>query len=134
MDLIVMTAAVSDYRPEVVHPQKVKKANGPEAITFVRTPDILAGLGERFVSSKPRPFLVGFAAETEQVVAHARAKLASKKCDLVVANYVGQGGAFGAADNEVTVVSADAEVPLARAGKDVIAGKVLDEVVRRLGR
>lgn len=129
---VIMTAAVSDYRPVSVSPQKVKKSEGPEVLTFVRTPDILAGLGARFAAANPRPVIVGFAAETEHVVENAREKLVRKHCDFVVANYVGQGGAFGAADTEVTIVSSEGARPLGRASKESVAGQILDEVARRL--
>lgn len=132
VDLVVMTAAVSDYRPETVHPQKVKKAPGPETLTFVRTEDVLAGLGERFAGRTDRPLLVGFAAETQEVVANARQKLVAKRVDFVVANDVGPGGAFGAAENEVVVVSKEGEHPIARASKAVVAARLLDVLVPAL--
>lgn len=131
-DVIFMTAAVSDYRPEVVHPQKVKKAEGAETLTFVRTMDVLAELGRRFAASTSRPLLVGFAAETERVVEHAREKLRGKRADLIVANDVSPGGAFGNEENEVVIVSAEGEERVARASKAVVADRLLDEVVRRL--
>jgi phosphopantothenoylcysteine decarboxylase/phosphopantothenate--cysteine ligase len=130
--LVVMTAAVSDYRPEAAAPHKVKKAPGPETLTFVRTEDILAGLGQRFAGRDGRPLLVGFAAETQDVVENARKKLVSKRVDFVVANDVGPGGAFGSSENEVVVVHPGGEVPLARAPKDVVAHRLLDLFVPRL--
>jgi phosphopantothenoylcysteine decarboxylase/phosphopantothenate--cysteine ligase len=132
-DVIVMSAAVSDYRPAQVHEQKVKKSPGPESIVFERTQDILATLGERFAGASRRPLIIGFAAETERVVEHAREKLIRKKADLIVANYVGAGGAFGAAENEVTLVSQNGEHVLSRASKDEIARQIVDEIGRRLG-
>ena len=132
MDAVVMSAAVSDYRPVEIHPQKVKKAEGPETLTFVRTADILATLGRRFAGAPRRPYLVGFAAETEDVVEHAREKLTRKQCDLIIANFVGTGGAFGAADNEITLVSVSGARPLERASKDILAGRILDEIVPHL--
>ena len=73
-----MTAAVSDYRPEKPEPQKKKKGKGSEVITFVRTADILTRLGDRFAKGR-RPFIVGFAAETEHLLENAREKLRRKK-------------------------------------------------------
>jgi phosphopantothenoylcysteine decarboxylase/phosphopantothenate--cysteine ligase len=130
---IVMSAAVSDYRPVIVHEQKVKKAPGPETLTFERTQDILATLGERFAGVPGRPVIVGFAAETERVIENAREKLLRKKADFIVANYVGSGGAFGSADNEVTLVSEHGEQVIARASKDEVARQIVDEISRRLG-
>ncbi len=135
MDLVVMTAAVSDYRPETVHAQKVKKAPGPESITFVRTEDILASLGERFAGQKRRPLLVGFAAETERVLEHAREKLVRKRVDAIVANDVsGPSGAFGASDNAVTVVTSSGETAIARAPKNRVAQQLLDLLIPMMGR
>jgi phosphopantothenoylcysteine decarboxylase/phosphopantothenate--cysteine ligase len=132
MDVIFMTAAVSDYQPRQTHTQKVKKSDGPESIVFDRTPDVLATLGQRFAGKAGRPFLVGFAAETERIIENAREKLVRKGCDLVVANFVGQGGAFGSVENEVTFVTATGERPLERASKDTIAWRLLDEVAARI--
>lgn len=133
-DVVVMTAAVSDYAPEIVHEHKVKKGEGAEQITFVRTPDILASLGERFEGVATRPLIVGFAAETERVVEHAREKLQRKKADLIVANDVSPGGAFGRDDNEVHLVSRDGTKTLTRASKDRIAWQIVDELAGRLPR
>jgi phosphopantothenoylcysteine decarboxylase/phosphopantothenate--cysteine ligase len=130
-DAIIMAAAVSDYRPASVSPQKVKKKEGPEVLTFVRTQDILAGLGERFAVAQRRPIIVGFAAETENVVDNAREKLLRKRCDFIVANYVGEGGAFGATENEVTLVSPDAARVLPRGLKETVASGILDEIAHR---
>src|SRR5205085_6870579 len=82
--VVVMAAAVADQRPAKRAGQKVKKKPGDETVTLVRTPDILASLGER----AQRPLLVGFAAETENVEENAREKLLRKNLDLIVANDV----------------------------------------------
>ena len=92
MDLFVGAAAVSDYRPATASSRKIKKGEGDETLVLSRTPDILAGLGARLAGAKNAPVLVGFAAETEEVIAHAREKLKGKRCDLVVANRVGGPG------------------------------------------
>jgi phosphopantothenoylcysteine decarboxylase/phosphopantothenate--cysteine ligase len=133
-DLVLMSAAVSDQRPTVVAPQKVKKSPGEEGIVLERTEDILLTLGERFEGRTPRPLLVGFAAETEHVLAHAREKLVRKKVDAIVANRVGDNGAFGSADNEVTLVLPDRDVSLPRASKAEVADRLLDLVVPMLGK
>ena len=109
-DLVVMAAAVADFRPEPVGEGKWKKADGPPPLTLVPTPDILAGLGAR---RRPGQVLVGFAAETlagEALVASATAKLAAKHVDLVVANDVGAPGAGFAHDTNAAVVVGPAGV------------------------
>ena len=104
-DIAVCAAAVADWRAAEVAPQKLKKKAGeaPPALNFAQNPDILAGLGA-LGENRPR-LLVGFAAETENLVAHAQAKLAAKKCDLIVANDVSTGtGTFGGDANRVWLV------------------------------
>ena len=105
-DIAVCVAAVADWRPEQVGTGKIKKApgEGPPAISLVENPDILATLSK----AKARPKLVvGFAAETDDVEAHAAAKLARKGCDWIVANDVSIAGTMGGDDNAVAIVSKD---------------------------
>jgi len=129
MDLFVGAAAVSDYRPAEVAPQKIRKKPGEEVLRLSRTPDILAGLGERFSGRAGAPVLVGFAAETEEVIARAREKLKRKGCDLVVANKVGASGAgFGADTNRVALVSS-AELAEIEGPKEKVAEAILDWIV-----
>jgi phosphopantothenoylcysteine decarboxylase/phosphopantothenate--cysteine ligase len=124
--VVVAAAAVSDYRPAAVSASKVKKAEGGIALELVRTPDILKGLGE----AKGGRVLVGFAAETEDLVANARKKLEAKNLDLVVANEVTEAGAgFGSDTNSVVLLRRDGsrlDVPLA--SKREVAERILDEV------
>jgi phosphopantothenoylcysteine decarboxylase/phosphopantothenate--cysteine ligase len=131
-DVVVMAAAVADFRPAVAADRKIKKSAGdPDPIELVRNPDVLAeiaGSGRR-----PGQIVVGFAAETDDVLANGRAKLAAKGCDLLVVNEVGDGLAFGTPDNKVTVLGADGsvtDVPLG--SKDSVANAVWDLVVPRL--
>ncbi len=129
MDAFVGAAAVSDYRPRVPAPQKIKKGDGDETLVLSRTPDILAGLGARHAGKPDAPVLVGFAAETESVVANARAKLAAKGCDLVVANQVGgPEGGFATDHNRVTLVSTGDLVEL-EGSKERVAEGILDRIV-----
>jgi phosphopantothenoylcysteine decarboxylase/phosphopantothenate--cysteine ligase len=132
-DAIVMAAAVADFRPAVRSETKIKKGGElPEPIVLAENPDIVRDL----VASRRRPgqVIVGFAAETGDVLANGRAKLARKGSDLLVVNQVGNGLAFGTADNEATVLGADGtEVKLARAHKDEIADAIWDLVAARLG-
>ena len=129
MDLFVGAAAVSDYRPAQVAPQKIKKAAGEETLVLSRTRDILAGLGQRFGGKAGAPVLVGFAAETEEVIARARVKLKKKGCDLVVANKVGAPGAgFGGDTNRVALVS-PTELAEIEGPKDKVAEAILDWIL-----
>jgi len=129
MDLFVGAAAVSDYRPARPSPQKIRKGPGDETLVLSRTRDILAGLGERFAGRAGAPVLVGFAAETEEVIARAREKLRGKRCDLVVANKVGTPGAgFGGDTNRVALVSAN-ELAEIEGSKEKVAEAILDWIV-----
>jgi len=129
MDLFIGAAAVSDYRPAERAASKLKKRPGDEALRLTRTPDILAGLGARLGDRADRPVLVGFAAETDGVIANAREKLKSKRCDLVVANKVGQPGAgFGSDTNRVALVST-AELAEIEGTKERVAEAILDWIL-----
>ncbi len=129
VDLFVGAAAVSDYRPKVSSPRKIKKAEADETLVLSRTPDILAGLGARFAGRKDAPALVGFAAETDEVIARAREKLKGKCCDLVVANKVGgRGEVFGSDRNRVALVSAT-ELAEIEGPKEKVAEAILDWIL-----
>jgi phosphopantothenoylcysteine decarboxylase / phosphopantothenate---cysteine ligase len=131
--VVVMAAAVADFRPAVVEAGKRKKDQGPPQIVLEPTPDILAGLGVRKRSGQ---VLVGFAAETTDLRDHARSKLERKHLDAIVANDVSAPGVgFGHDTNAVTIFEADGtvtEVPLA--DKSVVARAVVDTVVRLRGK
>src|SRR5512133_647374 len=128
-DLFVGAAAVSDYRPRSAAPHKLKQGDGEETLVLARTPDILAGLGARLAGKVDAPVLVGFAAETDEVIARAREKLKTKRCDLVVANRVGQPGAGFASDtNRVALVSAT-ELAEIEGTKERIAETILDWIL-----
>ncbi|GAN69017.1 bifunctional phosphopantothenoylcysteine decarboxylase/phosphopantothenate--cysteine ligase CoaBC [Acetobacter orleanensis] len=125
-DAAVCTAAVADWRPTSVQSQKIKKINRddvPPPLALSPNPDILAKLS---APSAFRPHLViGFAAETETVEAHARAKLARKGCDWIVANNVGEGSdIMGGAENEVTLITQDKVEHWPRLRKDEVARKL----------
>lgn len=129
-DVVVMAAAVADYRPESVAGEKIKKdRQGDElGLTLVRNPDILAEL----VRDKPeRQILVGFAAETERddtkLLELGRAKLARKGCDLLVLNRVGRDEGFAVDGNTVTVLNRAGDIVLETSGsKSSVAGRILD--------
>ncbi|NGO71043.1 bifunctional phosphopantothenoylcysteine decarboxylase/phosphopantothenate--cysteine ligase CoaBC [Streptomyces boncukensis] len=132
-DAVVMAAAVADFRPAVYAAGKIKKQDGgaePEPLALVRNPDILAELA----AARPRPgqVVAGFAAETDDVLAHGRAKLASKGCDLLVVNEVGERRTFGAEENEAVVLGADgSETPVPHGPKEALADTIWDLVAKR---
>ncbi|MGP8163144.1 MAG: bifunctional phosphopantothenoylcysteine decarboxylase/phosphopantothenate--cysteine ligase CoaBC [Acidimicrobiales bacterium] len=129
-DVVVMAAAVADFRPKVASPTKLRKGDGPPEIVLEPTEDVLAELGRR---RRPGQVLVGFAAETGDAVGRGTAKLAGKGVDLLVVNDVSAPGAgFGYETNAVTILDAAGgrvDVPLGP--KPTIAAAVLDAVVRR---
>ncbi|MGG7575032.1 bifunctional phosphopantothenoylcysteine decarboxylase/phosphopantothenate--cysteine ligase CoaBC [Streptomyces sirii] len=132
-DVVVMAAAVADFRPAVYTTGKIKKVEGqePEPVTLVRNPDILAELSAD--RARPGQIVVGFAAETDDVLANGRAKLARKGCDLLVVNEVGEHKAFGSAENEAVILAADGtETPVPYGPKEALADTVWDLVAPRL--
>jgi phosphopantothenoylcysteine decarboxylase / phosphopantothenate---cysteine ligase len=128
-DLLVAAAAVSDYRPRAPLAAKKKKTDGAESIELERTPDILATLGERLGGRPHSPVLVGFAAETEDLIPNAREKLRRKRCDLVVANAVGAPGAGFASDRNRVSLVGPADVEEVEGTKGAVADTILDRVV-----
>jgi len=125
VDLFIGAAAVADWRPAEVGDQKLKKGDREEmSIRLVRTPDIIAEVARW----EPRPLIVGFAAETEETIAHAREKLARKGMDMIVANDVTAPGAgFDVHTNRVTlidVIGRETDLPLM--SKRDVASAILD--------
>ncbi|MDI3420185.1 bifunctional phosphopantothenoylcysteine decarboxylase/phosphopantothenate--cysteine ligase CoaBC [Streptomyces luteolus] len=133
-DAVVMAAAVADFRPATYAAGKIKKRDGqePEPIALVRNPDILAEIaGDR---ARADQVIVGFAAETDDVLANGRAKLERKGCDLLVVNEVGERKTFGAEENEAVVLGADgSETQVPHGPKEALADTLWDLVVHRLG-
>lgn len=128
-DAIVMAAAVADYRPATEAEQKIKKTSDEKpTLELVPNPDILAGLGAWRVGE--RPMLVGFAVETQNLVAAARGKLERKKVDLIVANLAS--ASFEKDTNQVVLVDARGEEALPVLSKRDVADRVLDRVVAYL--
>ena len=126
-DVIVMAAAVADFRPASPAERKIKKGAGVPEIVLVPTTDILAALGAR---RRPGQTIVGFAAETDDVVANARDKLARKGADLIVANDVSASGVgFEHDTNAVTIVSSTADLSVPLRDKRAVASAVLDAVL-----
>ena len=128
-DVFIAAAAVGDFRPAEVALHKIKKrGDGGLSLELTQNPDILAD-----VAALPRrPLLVGFAAETENVEAYARAKLERKRLDLIAANQVGSGLGFEVDDNSLTLISADATLRLPTAPKRELARQLIDVVAQRL--
>jgi phosphopantothenoylcysteine decarboxylase/phosphopantothenate--cysteine ligase len=130
-DVVVMAAAVADFRPAGVSTSKIKKMSGVvPTVELVENPDVLAELAR---TRRAHQVLVGFAAETDDVIAHGRAKLVAKGVDLLVVNEVGPTRGFEVADNAATILAASGEaVEVARGPKAALADSVWDLVTARL--
>ncbi|MCP1286649.1 bifunctional phosphopantothenoylcysteine decarboxylase/phosphopantothenate--cysteine ligase CoaBC [Mammaliicoccus sciuri] len=129
MDMIIKAAAVADYTPVETSEHKMKKKDGDLQLTFKRTTDILKYLGEH----KDKQYLVGFAAETDNVEEYAMGKLKKKNADVIVANHVANEAiGFRSSDNEVGMYFANGDkVPIAKASKQKVAIKILNEITSR---
>ena len=128
-DIAVFSAAVSDFRPEQVVDRKLKKGSDDDALTtikLVENPDILATMGEKKHADQ---YVIGFAAETENVVENARKKLETKHADMIVGNPVGESKGFGADDNEAVLVTKDGESHLESMSKRALADRIFDAVL-----
>jgi phosphopantothenoylcysteine decarboxylase/phosphopantothenate--cysteine ligase len=123
-DYVVMAAAVADYRPAILAEQKIKKAAAVYDLKLIRNPDILAELGQK----KQNQLLVGFAAETQQLLVNAQKKLQQKNADLLVANDVSRSDiGFGSSENEVTFLRNNQQpLHLAKTSKRQVAKKIFD--------
>ncbi|MCI2425290.1 bifunctional phosphopantothenoylcysteine decarboxylase/phosphopantothenate--cysteine ligase CoaBC [Candidatus Acetothermia bacterium] len=130
VDILIMAAAVADYRPVKMQKEKVKKADQRWDLTLERTPDILA----ETASCTPRPLRIGFAAETENLLHNAKVKLDQKDLDLIIANDITiAGSGFGADQNQVVIIDRTGcieELPLLN--KTDVAQRILDRVVKLL--
>ncbi|MEM8801359.1 MAG: bifunctional phosphopantothenoylcysteine decarboxylase/phosphopantothenate--cysteine ligase CoaBC [Pseudomonadota bacterium] len=131
-DIAVFVAAVADWRVDVEAAEKIKKSasGAPPALSMVENPDILKGIGTR---KKDRPELVvGFAAETENLVAHARTKLDKKGADWIVANDVSpENAVFGGDQNSVTLITQSSETAWSKATKQEVAARLVDKICER---
>ena len=124
--LTIMTAAVCDHRPKNIHQQKIKKDKVTEAIELVPNPDILLNLGKQ---KRMDQILVGFAAETENHIAHAKIKLQKKNLDWIAVNDVSGNQGFESDDNELTMISNDEQsIIFEKEDKISLAKKILDLV------
>jgi phosphopantothenoylcysteine decarboxylase/phosphopantothenate--cysteine ligase len=129
-DIVIKAAAVADYRPKYTAGDKIKKQHGDLLLELERNPDILKELGNR----KVHQILVGFAAETKDVLKYAAEKVKAKKLDFIVANDLTQPGAgFGVETNIVTLVFADGKTKaLPQMSKDEIARDIINEAIKLL--
>jgi len=127
-DIIIQAAAPADYRVEHIADQKIKKQSGePFTLTLVENPDIAKAVGQR---KRPGQILVGFAAETQNVLANAQSKLEKKNLDMIVANDVtAEGAGFGVDTNIVTLITKSASSPLPKMSKREVADRILDQAL-----
>ena len=126
-DIIIKSAAVADYTPAEISPEKIKKMEGDSALPLVRTRDILGELGQR---RRDDQFICGFAMETEHLLDNARAKLEKKNVDMIVANSLRQEGAgFGVDTNIATLITKAGVQALPMMSKEALASVILDEAV-----
>lgn len=134
VDAFVATAAVSDWKPQSTSTHKAKKTEGPQTLTLVRTPDVLMTASAKVQANAKRPVLVGFAAETHDVIGYAKGKLNRKGLDLIVANDVSAAGAGFAVDtNAVTIIGADGTTQTAQGTKREVAARLWDLLAPRMG-
>ncbi|MGD1992381.1 MAG: bifunctional phosphopantothenoylcysteine decarboxylase/phosphopantothenate--cysteine ligase CoaBC [Anaerolineae bacterium] len=130
-DALIMAAAVADYQPAETAPQKIKKGEGERILRLARTPDVLAAVAAKRSETGFPSVVVGFAAESRDLIANARAKLEAKGLDLIVANDItARDAGFGAETNRVVVIDREGnteELPLMR--KSAVAVAILDHVV-----
>ena len=128
-DIVIMAAAVADYRPSEVYDQKVKKSDGEMSIALTRTQDILKYLGENRTA---KTFLCGFSMETEHVVKNSRKKLEKKNLDMIVANNLKTAGAgFGTDTNVITIITKDSEQAFDLMSKAQAADCILDAICKQ---
>jgi phosphopantothenoylcysteine decarboxylase/phosphopantothenate--cysteine ligase len=128
-DIFIACAAVADYRPATVEQQKIKKGAEQISLMLVRNPDILATVA----ASERRPFVVGFAAETQELLTHAREKMSRKGLDMIIANDVSDRSiGFNSDSNQATVLWADGEQPLPLGSKAAMARQVIALIARQL--
>ncbi|MFJ6779880.1 bifunctional phosphopantothenoylcysteine decarboxylase/phosphopantothenate--cysteine ligase CoaBC [Streptomyces yangpuensis] len=131
-DVVVMAAAVADFRPAEYAGGKIKKKDGedPAPVALVRNPDVLAEVSAD--RAREGQVIVGFAAETDDVLDNGRAKLRRKGCDLLVVNEVGETRTFGSEENEAIILSSDgSEIPVPYGPKEVLAEVIWDQVTQR---
>jgi phosphopantothenoylcysteine decarboxylase/phosphopantothenate--cysteine ligase len=135
-DVLIMAAAVADYRPAWKATQKIKKDSGIPTLELEPTADILLAVAQQRQKTSHPKLVIGFAAETQDLIANAGTKLKSKRLDMIVANDVSSpGSGFSVDTNQVTLIYADGRhdsLPLL--AKSEVADRVMAEVIRLLNR
>lgn len=127
-DVAILCAAVADYRPVSFSEQKIKKGDERITIELEKTPDILGSMRETFGFEGT---LIGFAAETQNLLSYGRDKLQRKRCDMIVANDISRHDiGFDSPENEVTLILPDRDIPLAKDSKEHIALHIIEHAVR----
>lgn len=127
-DIFIGVAAVADYRPQRIESSKIKKSAEHLALELVKNPDILSWVA----SQTPKPFTVGFAAETDRPLEHARAKRANKGLDLIAVNQVSETQSpFGSDENQLTVVGDTDEIDLGRKQKSQLARDLIETIAKK---
>ena len=130
-DIIIMAAAVADYRPAKVSTEKIKKKEGDLSIPLARTQDILGTVGP---TKKKGQFVCGFSMETQHMLENSRAKIQKKHLDMIVANNLKvKGAGFGTDTNVITMITPEEEKELPLMSKQEAAGCILDEIRKRIG-
>ena len=119
--LFLSVAAVGDYACQKIAPQKIPKTTSTLTLKFERNPDIISSVS----ALEKKPFIVGFAAETENIIANAKAKLINKKLDMIIANKVGHGVGMGHDDNAVTVLWKDQQREFENMSKQKLARELM---------
>lgn len=128
-DIIIKSAAVADYRPKVIHTEKMKKSDDELTLALERTEDILQYLGNH---KKAGQFICGFSMETENMVCNSRNKLKKKNLDMIIANNIKEAGAgFGTTTNRITIITNDSEESFPVMDKDLVAVNVVNEIMKR---
>ncbi len=126
-DIFISVAAVSDYKPELSADQKIKKTADKMQIKLVRNPDILKSV----TALELPPFTVGFAAETNDVVNYAKSKLENKKLDMIIANEVGDGKAFGLDENQLIIINKDQQINIGPDSKSNLATQLVSIITKQ---
>ena len=128
-DIVIMSAAVADYKPKTKADEKIKKSEKDITIELVENKDILFEMSKR----KSSQFLVGFAMETENMLENAKEKMDKKKLDMICANNLNvEGAGFGTGTNVITLITKDGAEELDKASKDIVSSQILDKVVESL--
>ena len=128
-DIIIMSAAVADYRPKTVADEKIKKKDGESTIELERTDDILGTMSKR----KKNQFLCGFSMETEHMVENSKKKLEKKNLDMICANNLKvEGAGFGTDTNVVTLITKENETQLPIMSKEQVANEILTEIIKQM--